>query len=146
MNDCNWRIHNLVVTLNWLVGWHLLMEWCVGWFAELMCWLTLTDALTWWLMCWVGVFFLTLTDALACLLCVESTCWFFNCFSRCNRGLLRFFIKETRKKELHIHYLFKVDWKQTSFCCAVRWNKKTRHGLNRGMMYYIPVKQALKRI
>ena len=145
MNNCNWRIHNLVVTLTWLVGWHLLMEWCVGWFAELMCWLTLTDALTWWLMCWVGV----LADVNWCF-GMSVVRWInmliFNCFSRCNRGLLRFFIKETRKKELHINHLFKVDWKQTSFCCAVRWNKKTRHGLNRGMMYYVPVKQALKRI
>ena len=125
--DIYWWNDVLVDLLNWCVGWRWLMLWPGGWCVGLVCWLTLSDAL-------------------ACLLCVESTCWFFNCFSRCNRGLLRFFIKETRKKELHIHYLFKVDWKQTSFCCAVRWNKKTRHGLNRGMMYYIPVKQALKRI
>ena len=55
--------------------------------------------------------------------------------------LLYLVIKRNKKKQLYIYYILKVGWK-TSFCCSCRLKSKTQYHLNRGMMQYIPVKQA----
>ena len=45
----------IVDVLNRRVGWSLLIHWRAGWCVESMRWLTWTDALTYWLMCWTDM-------------------------------------------------------------------------------------------
>ena len=109
-----------------------------------------------------------LTDALTCWLCVESTCWltFTNPYidglvdvlSR-HVGfrtvllnaivvdqLLHLVIKRNKKKNLYITYSKLVENLHSAVAVRCKTQKhscKTQHHLNRGMMQYIPVEQAL---
>ena len=53
--DYDWCIDILVGMLNQHVGWLSLMHWRVRWCDGLTCWLTITNALTCWLVCWIDM-------------------------------------------------------------------------------------------
>ena len=63
--------------LNRRIGWRLLLHWHNNWCVESTRCLTLTDALAYWLMCWIDI----LVDVYWLMnwrvgWCVGSTCWF----------------------------------------------------------------------
>ena len=160
MVNVSYCIDALVDVLTRGVGWRLLMHWDIGGCVELTCWLTFTDALTCWLVCWVDMLldiywlmhwcvgwcvewicWLTFTDTLTYWLIVKSTCYF-ELF--CSTQLLwSVAFGYNKKQEIKAIPLLHIQsWLKSSYCCSHSKKYKTQHNLNRGTMQYIPVKQA----
>ena len=160
----DWCIDLLVGVLNWHVAWRLLMHWRVGCVLNRRVgWRWLTDAWTCWLACWINMLVdvYWCTDVLVGMLnrhvgwrllmlwpivwYVESTRWMtltvlINAIIA--DQLLQLVIKRHKKKKLYVYYTFKAGSKP-SFCCSCKVKCKTQHHLNRGMLQYIRLKQAV---
>ena len=76
--------------------------------------------------------------------CTGLTCSCLHCFAQCNfcGPIVAFGYKKEQEKKRYMCYIFNAGWKP-SFCCSSRVKCKTHYHLNRGMIQYIPVKQAL---
>ena len=140
-----WCIDVLVGVLSRHVGWRLLTYALTSWLcAESTCWLTFTDALTYCFVCWIDM----LVDIYWCIDVLvgvldrhANVCTVLLNAIVADR-LLHLVIKRSKKKKLHIYYIFKAGWKP-SFSCSCKVKCKTQHHLNRGRMQDITVKQGL---
>ena len=122
--DYHGCIDVLVGMLNRHVGWLSLMHWRVGWYVELTYLLTITDALMYWLVCWINM----LVDY---HWCIDMLVGVLNRHAVCTvllnvivaDQLLHLVIKRSKKKNfMFITYSKLVE--NLHSAVVVRWNLK----------------------